>query len=156
MLCQALFSIVLPLLGEKKIKKTFPREWSPNQKSIDRAPFTAQVMILSLRWVFSNNRLHLLSTYYIAGHFPKYITWFIRIRLPKISGWELLFPHFTDKKTGSERWSRGHRSIYFILFICAWLCWVFIAAYRLFPSCGELQLLSSCCVKASHCCSFSC
>ena len=36
------------------------------------------------------------------------------------------------------------------------LCWVFIAACRLFSSCSEWWLLSSCSAQASHCSGFSC
>ena len=47
--------------------------------------------------------------------------------------------------------------IYFYLFIyfMFWLCWIFIAAHRLFSTCGEQGLL--CCgLRASHCGGFSC
>ena len=32
-----------------------------------------------------------------------------------------------------------------------WLCWVFIAANRIFSSCGKWELLSSCYTWTSHC-----
>ena len=40
----------------------------------------------------------------------------------------------------------------FLLFICCWLPWVFVA----FSSCGEQGLLSSCSARASRCGGFSC
>ena len=36
-----------------------------------------------------------------------------------------------------------------------WLHWVFLAVHRLFTSCGEQGLLSSCGARASHCSGFS-
>ena len=50
---------------------------------------------------------------------------------------------------------RGCRSFFLRLFLF-WLNWVFIASCRLFSSCGEWKLLSSCGVQASHCSDFSC
>ena len=38
----------------------------------------------------------------------------------------------------------------------SWPCWAFVAARRLFSSCGERGLLSSCRVRASCCGGFSC
>ena len=37
-----------------------------------------------------------------------------------------------------------------------WLCWVFVAVRRLFPSCRERGVLSSSGARASHCGGFSC
>ena len=41
------------------------------------------------------------------------------------------------------------------LFVCLWLCWVFVAVHRIFASCRELGLLSSRHAWASHCNDFS-
>ena len=43
----------------------------------------------------------------------------------------------------------------FLNFIYFWRCWVFVASWA-FSSCGEWGLLSSCGVRTSHCCGFSC
>ena len=63
-------------------------------------------------------------------------------------------------RTSEKPWVRCHWEIamnrgslgLFLLFICCWLPWVFVA----FSSCGEQGLLSSCSARASRCGGFSC
>ena len=57
-----------------------------------------------------------------------------------------------------EIWAGGrHDQIAWVLTIIIILpLWIFVAAHRLFPSCGEQGLFSDCGVRASRCGGFSC
>ena len=69
------------------------------------------------------------------------------------SNWELGKRAPLDSPAQEQPWGFFFFKIYLYLF-CPW--WVFVAAPRLFSSCGEWGLLSSSDARASHCSGFSC